>query len=122
MYDEIQGIVDDLLGEYGSKETYAYLGGSKGTLNPATGKYEGATDPTRTKVNAIFGPIDSKWVDGQTVLITDIEIKVSPKGLTSFPVVGTEIERGSEKYKVLNPIEIKPGDTTLFLRYHARQT
>lgn len=121
VYDDFVDLVDDLLSEWGSQNTIFIQPGSKGIFNPLTGAYEGATSSSEVSIKAIFTPVSQYMVDNTAVLASDVIIKVSPKGLSTLPVIGDKIRRGGDTYTLLNPRNVKPGDTDVILVFHARK-
>ena len=119
-YDKFIDVVDRSFETWGSQAAIWVKPGSAGTFNPATGLYTGATASSNVSIKAIFTPVSLYYVDNRNVLVGDVEIKISPKGLSSYPVIGDKITRGTISYSIVNTKHIKPGDTTVLLVYHAR--
>ncbi len=118
LYDDFQGLANDLLGEYGSGDAYL-VSVTPGGYNPATGKHVGGSQ-VDIPINAVFMPVKAWRIDGENVIAGDLVVKAGTANLNAAPKVGDKVKRGAEVYSVLGVGDIKPADTTILFDLHVR--
>ncbi len=86
--------------------------GTPGTYNPATGKYEGGSEPITYKAPGVKIGYEQSDVDGAMVQRGDQQLYVPALGFTR-PATNEQITVGEEAFTVIGVEILAPGDTDI---------
>lgn len=76
-----------------------------GTYDPSTS--QATSVPTIQNVNAVTFPYPEKLIDGTMILVGDLQVFVSPNGVTSDPKPADKFSQFGHDYTVINVKDYK---------------
>ncbi len=118
IYDDFQGLANDLLAEFGSEDAHL-ISVKPGGYDPASGKQIGGTEVT-IPISAVFMEVKAWRVDGENVRAGDLIVKAGTRNIVILPKAGDMVRRGNKTYSVLGVQEVKPADTSIMFELHVR--
>lgn len=115
-YSNLANVALFQISDKGRNVTLRYV--EEGTYNPGTDAFSGTTF-TDTTVKALIRNYSLRELLDTIILVGDKEVILASSGITR-PEVNDIIIDSSSYYRILNVVEIIPGDTSLLYKLQVR--
>lgn len=104
--------------KFGRNVTYRTV--TKGTYNTATGTKTGGSNTDQT-VKAVITAVKKSQIDGEVIQRGDKVALIAASALNVVPNTGDIIIDGTSKLKVVEVMDVEPGDTAILYKVVVRK-